>query len=164
MSRQHSQSNLVKPSEGSKPESQTLRRKYSEQLLIPIPNPNKASSYSGEETVMDNNSSVMTNYKRKYFTKVEEHEDYILIGDKKLQKPFVEKPLDAEDHQINIYYPRSDGGGCKSLFRKTDNVSSSFDPEQNQIRTGGSFIYENFLPTEGFDIKVRLKSLKEYNF
>ena len=49
--------------------------------------------------------------------------------DQVLQKPFVEKPLDAEDHRVRIYYPRTDGGGMKELFRKNKaNQSSMYFP------------------------------------
>ncbi len=47
-----------------------------------------------------------------------EADDYIVVNGVTLTKPFVEKPVDADDHNIYIYYPMSAGGGSKRLFRK----------------------------------------------
>jgi inositol hexakisphosphate/diphosphoinositol-pentakisphosphate kinase len=66
----------------------------------------------------------------------------------------VEKPVDAEDHNIYIYYPTSAGGGSKRLFRKVEDRSSEFYPNENEIRREGSFIYESFVVTQGTDVKV----------
>ena len=39
-----------------------------------------------------------------------ESEDYVeLEGGKRIDKPFVEKPADAENHNICIYYPHTVG-------------------------------------------------------
>jgi hypothetical protein len=47
------------------------------------------------------------------------------------------------------------GGGVKRLFRKIDNKSSCYDPHHDgRVRTAGSYIYEEFLPTGGTDVKV----------
>lgn len=83
-----------------------------------------------------------------------QHEDYIEINGVRIEKPFVEKPVDGDDHNIHIYYPMSAGGGCKRLFRKVGNRSSEFHPDENSIRTEGSYIYEEFLSTQGTDVKV----------
>lgn len=85
---------------------------------------------------------------------LEEFEDYILVDGVRIDKPFVEKPADAECHDVHIYYPRRLGGGCKRLFRKKADKSSAFDPNCNTIRRNGSFIYEEFVMTQGTDIKV----------
>eukprot|EP01138_Halocafeteria_seosinensis_P009466 gb/GECG01009674.1/.p1 GENE.gb/GECG01009674.1/~~gb/GECG01009674.1/.p1 ORF type:complete len:1580 (+),score=253.46 gb/GECG01009674.1/:1-4740(+) len=88
---------------------------------------------------------------------IREDEDSLEINGEKLSKPFVEKPVDAEDHNVYIYYPRRLGGGCKRLFRKVQNKSSEFYRDINTIRggkDGRSYIYEEFVMTQGTDIKI----------
>lgn len=85
---------------------------------------------------------------------LEEFDDHIEINGVTIHKPFVEKPVDAEDHNIAIYYPTSAGGGCKKLFRKIGNRSSDFYPEINEVRRDGSYIYEEFVETQGTDVKM----------
>ena len=46
------------------------------------------------------------------------------------------------------------GGGCKRLFRKVRNRSSEYDPDVNEVRRNGSYIYEEFLVTQGTDVKM----------
>ncbi|RMX64831.1 hypothetical protein DD238_005244 [Peronospora effusa] len=87
--------------------------------------------------------------------KVVEGEDFIEVDGVRINKPFVEKPVDGEDHNIHIYYPMSAGGGCKRLFRKIGNRSSEYDTQVNTVRAGeGSYVYEEFLSTQGTDVKV----------
>ena len=85
---------------------------------------------------------------------LEENEDSITVNGHKFKKPFVEKPIFAEDHNIYIYYPKSSGGGSKRLFRKIGDRSSRFYPKVSTVRRGQSFIYEEFVSTDGADIKV----------
>lgn len=85
---------------------------------------------------------------------LQETDNFIVFNGKKIEKPFVEKPEDADRHDIYIYYPRNLGGGAKKLFRKVKDKSSEFDPKQNAIRRDGTYIYEPFLTTSGTDIKV----------
>eukprot|EP00435_Cladocopium_sp_Y103_P058969 s913_g20.t3 len=85
---------------------------------------------------------------------LQETDNFIVFNGKKVEKPFVEKPEDADRHDIYIYYPRNLGGGAKKLFRKVKDKSSEFDPKQNSIRRDGTYIYEPFLTTSGTDIKV----------
>ena len=83
-----------------------------------------------------------------------EFDDHIEYHGIKLFKPFVEKPINGDDHDIYIYYPPNLGGGHKRLFRKTKEYSSFYFPTINEIRRDKKYIYEKFLPTDGFDIKV----------
>ncbi|XP_076058442.1 inositol hexakisphosphate and diphosphoinositol-pentakisphosphate kinase 2-like isoform X3 [Oratosquilla oratoria] len=82
-----------------------------------------------------------------------EGEDHVEVNGVIFNKPFVEKPVSAEDHNIYIYYPTSAGGGSQRLFRKIGSRSSVYSPE-SRVRKMGSYIYEDFMPTDGTDVKV----------
>ncbi|KAL9279518.1 putative phosphotransferase with a phosphate group as acceptor [Arabidopsis thaliana] len=83
-----------------------------------------------------------------------EEEDFVEVKGERFWKPFVEKPVNGDDHSIMIYYPSSAGGGMKELFRKVGNRSSEFHPDVRRVRREGSYIYEEFMPTGGTDVKV----------
>ncbi|KAK4477635.1 hypothetical protein RD792_016874 [Penstemon davidsonii] len=95
-----------------------------------------------------------------------EQEDFVEVHGDRFWKPFVEKPVDetaanshylffeGDNHSIMIYYPSSAGGGMKELFRKVGNRSSEFHPEVRRVRREGSYVYEEFMPTGGTDVKV----------
>lgn len=89
--------------------------------------------------------------------KVTQNDDELRVGKSSITKPFLEKPVNAEDHNICIYYPQSMGGGVRRLFRKVGNKSSDFIPETAGIRDepGTAYLYEEFLEAQNAeDVKV----------
>ena len=76
---------------------------------------------------------------------LQETEESIVVDGETFKKPFVEKPLSAENHNIYIYYPPSSGGGSKRLFRKVKDRSSKFVPGVSTVRRSGAFIYVVFI-------------------
>jgi len=84
-----------------------------------------------------------------------EEADYVEMNGVRISKPFVEKPVSGDNHNINIYYPQQMGGGVKCLFRKYNNRSAEYLPNHpGNVRRDGSYIYEEFLTTGGTDVKV----------
>ena len=85
-----------------------------------------------------------------------DNEDAISVDGVVLRKPFVEKPVSGEDHNIHIYYP---GGTGRRLFRKINNKSSEKDDSlaipRSITEEGSSYIYEQFLQSaQSEDVKA----------
>ncbi|CAG2207635.1 PPIP5K [Mytilus edulis] len=72
---------------------------------------------------------------------ITDNEDAIEIENQVFHKPFVEKPVSAEDHNVYIYFLLQRGEAARGCLG-------------SYLRNKGSYIYEEFMPTDGTDVKV----------
>ncbi|KAI8849269.1 histidine phosphatase superfamily-domain-containing protein [Chytridium lagenaria] len=117
---------------------------------INVPTPKRLISSHLSNRAPDTTKEIVDDVYQRTGTDIS-HETFI----NSIQDPFVEKPVSGEDHNIRIYYPTSEGGGMRRLFRKVGNKSSEFCPTVDAIRDDGSYIYEEFMFVDNAeDVKV----------
>lgn len=68
-------------------------------------------------------------------TSFREYPDGIVLNSITLKKPFVEKPLTAEEHNVWLCFNRQQKTGVQKILRKRREKSSEYDQTAAHIRT-----------------------------
>ncbi|KAI5191867.1 inositol-hexakisphosphate/diphosphoinositol-pentakisphosphate 1-kinase [Nematocida sp. AWRm77] len=103
-------------------------------------------------------------------------EGVLVVDDQRIEKPYVEKPVYTENHNINVYYGsecRERKNGVCILFRKVGSTSSRFESCESLIQSGKgvfsyrddghSYIYEKLVKIRDYqDIKVYMAGSRVY--
>jgi hypothetical protein len=136
-------------------ESQRIlqNRRLTYELLTRHDIPTPRHIFVDREPLSEKEKAVKEGQRRNPNPVIVEHPDYITVNGERMDKPFVEKPFNGDDHNVYIYYPQNEGGGVRRLFRKVKNKSSEFYPNASRVRRTGSYIYEEFR-FAGIDLKV----------
>lgn len=91
---------------------------------------------------------------------VDEKDGCIEVNQRRMQKPFVEKPADSENHDVHVYYANGTG---RKLFRKIENKSSEFFEDMSNIRNDGkSYVYEQYMSMDNAE-DVKVYTIGPYN-
>lgn len=96
----------------------SLRRRVRKDLGLVLPGPKAKDEDSWGEVVLPERwkgKTLKGEVPRSNEVILREDGDAIIINGVVVEKPFVEKPVDGEDHNVHIYYR---GGGGRRLFRK----------------------------------------------
>lgn len=67
---------------------------------------------------LEKDFGIKINEPRPYVEPVMLNDSTLQVGDKTIDKSFVEKPVSGENHNVFIYFSEKRGGGGRRLFRK----------------------------------------------
>jgi len=111
---------------------------YLQSIHVPLPHPffiitnNHHESQNHSSNHNHHHSSQNNSENNHHHCEIIENANWIEYNGVRLMKPFVEKPLDANNHNIFIYLEND--SGCRKLFRKKKNKSSALDKSWNRVR------------------------------
>jgi len=83
----------------------------------------------------------------------EDRKDSVKIGKHVIKRPFIEKPIKTDSHDIVIYH--ANGKGSTVMHTPPEQGTQVYHSENNSIRTDGPFIYEEFLPN-ALEVKIKI--------
>ncbi|KAJ5385350.1 Histidine phosphatase superfamily clade-2 [Penicillium concentricum] len=126
-----------------------------------VPTPKRLEVNRDGGPVLESTELAQHIYRLTGNVSMSEDGEALVVDGKVFKKPFVEKPVNGEDHNIHIYFPNDQqyGGGGRRLFRKVGNKSSEYDPNltvpRSVTETDASYLYEQFLRVDNAeDVKA----------